>query len=135
VSAHFARVTELHKDFLEHQSAAQARFLSALAASALPPPPAPTQPPPPASAEPGRPLFDRADLERLAAGHVAELFGPPFGALAGRRRLTRLPTPPMLLVDRVTGLDATPASMGTGTIGSASTFAKATACTACSAAS
>jgi acyl transferase domain-containing protein/3-hydroxymyristoyl/3-hydroxydecanoyl-(acyl carrier protein) dehydratase len=76
---------------------------------------------------PGGPLFDRADLERLAAGQVAELFGelasrtgttggPRFEALRGRRRLTRLPEPPMLLVDRVTGIDGAPAAMGTGTI-------------------
>ncbi|HZM77667.1 MAG TPA: hypothetical protein VFC19_18275, partial [Candidatus Limnocylindrales bacterium] len=64
----------------------------------------------------GRPRFGRAELERLAAGDIAELFGPGFGALSGRRRLTRLPEPPLLLVDRVTAIDAVPASMGTGII-------------------
>ena len=116
VATQFARVTALHKDFLAIQSAAHARFLEAIrprpAAVMVAAPPATGRP----SVEPGRPLFDRADLQRLADGHVAELFGPRFGALEGRRRLTRLPTPPMLLVDRVTAIDAVPASMGTGVI-------------------
>jgi 3-hydroxymyristoyl/3-hydroxydecanoyl-(acyl carrier protein) dehydratase len=105
VGAQFARVTALHHAFLAAQSAAHVRFLAAMR-----PAPAAVAP------APDRPLFDRAELERLAGGQVAELFGPRFAALAGRRRLTRLPAPPMLLVDRVTRIDAEPASMGTGTI-------------------
>jgi 3-hydroxymyristoyl/3-hydroxydecanoyl-(acyl carrier protein) dehydratase len=61
-------------------------------------------------------LFGREELERLAGGEVAELFGPPFETLRGRPRLTRLPGPPMLLVDRVTAIEGEPASMGTGTV-------------------
>jgi 3-hydroxymyristoyl/3-hydroxydecanoyl-(acyl carrier protein) dehydratase len=144
VAAQFARVTAAHHEFLVHQTAAHAHFLvvSARATAALSRPvprqAAPTQaaptkaaapqaaptsaappraapaPPIPPRAAPAR--FDRAELERLAAGDVAALFGPRFAALAGRARLTRLPTPPMLLVDRVTAIDAEPASMGTGTI-------------------
>lgn len=126
---HFARVTAVHRGFLARLAEGHARFLDArqrgltaliAAAQSTAARPGATpaatvygrQP----SGQPGRPLFDRADLERLAAGHVAELFGPRFAALWGRRRLTRLPEPPMLLVDRVTGIDGEPAAMGTGTI-------------------
>jgi 3-hydroxymyristoyl/3-hydroxydecanoyl-(acyl carrier protein) dehydratase len=65
---------------------------------------------------PRGPAFDRAQLEYLAEGRVSALLGPQFAALDDRRRQTRLPTPPMLLVDRVLGIDAVPASMATGTI-------------------
>ncbi|MFE0800394.1 beta-ketoacyl synthase N-terminal-like domain-containing protein [Streptomyces sp. NPDC058812] len=71
--------------------------------------------PPPASELPG-PKFDRMQLERLAHRPVSELFGSRFRAQDARRRQTRLPRPPMLLVDRVTGIDAEPASVGTGVI-------------------
>jgi acyl transferase domain-containing protein/3-hydroxymyristoyl/3-hydroxydecanoyl-(acyl carrier protein) dehydratase len=62
------------------------------------------------------PAFDRAQVEWLAEGRISELFGPQFAALDDRPRQTRLPKPPMLLIDRVTGIDAIPASMGTGTV-------------------
>jgi 3-hydroxymyristoyl/3-hydroxydecanoyl-(acyl carrier protein) dehydratase/malonyl CoA-acyl carrier protein transacylase len=108
----FARVSAAHRDFLAQQAGAHLQFLEArwrglstLAASART-----------ALARARRPVFDRSALERLAQGHLAEVFGPRFAALTGRRRLTRLPTPPLLLVDRVTGLDADPASMSTGTV-------------------
>jgi acyl transferase domain-containing protein/3-hydroxymyristoyl/3-hydroxydecanoyl-(acyl carrier protein) dehydratase len=119
IAEQFARVTAVHRDFLGYQSEAHARFLGTalrsladLTAAARRAPPAAV----PGRIRPGAPLFDRADLERLAAGHIAELFGPQFAALDGRRRLTRLPAAPMLMVDRVTGIDAVPASMGTGTV-------------------
>ena len=60
--------------------------------------------------------FDRAQLEFLAEGRISELFGPQFAELDDRPRQTRLPAPPMLLADRVTGIDAEAGSMGTGTI-------------------
>ena len=62
------------------------------------------------------PTFDRAQLEWLAEGRVSELFGPQFAVLDDRPKQTRLPKPPMLLADRVTGIDAIPGSMGTGTV-------------------
>ncbi|MBT2676053.1 beta keto-acyl synthase [Streptomyces sp. ISL-14] len=105
----------------------------ALPASPLSPTPQPTRPPETAPDPrrlsqplPARPVvkppvhpgpsFDRAALERLASGPVSELFGPRFAAQDGRPRQTRMPEPPMLLADRVLGIDAEPASMGTGTI-------------------
>ncbi len=62
------------------------------------------------------PKFDRKDLEHLASGRISDLFGPQFTAQDGYARQCRMPEPPMLLADRVTGIDAVPASMGTGTI-------------------
>ena len=62
------------------------------------------------------PTFDRAQLEWLAEGRVSGLFGPQFAVLDDRPKQTRLPKPPMLLADRVTGIDAIPGSMGTGTV-------------------
>ena len=83
-------------------------------------PPADSTPsrPPAGSAHsvPRGPTFDRGELERLADGRISEMFGPRFAALDSLPRKTRLPTPPMLLVDRVTGIDAIPGAMGTGTI-------------------
>ncbi|MEV4561640.1 beta-ketoacyl synthase N-terminal-like domain-containing protein [Kitasatospora sp. NPDC049285] len=71
--------------------------------------------PAPSQTRPG-PSFDRRQLEQLASGRISELFGPDFAAQDGYRRQTRMPRPPMLLADRVTGIDAVPTSMGTGTI-------------------
>lgn len=121
VAEQFARVTVLHREFLARQHEAHARFLDAcqhtiagLAGLALGG--AGAAPPPSAAPPASRPRFDRTDLERLAAGNIAELFGPRFAPLSGRHRLTRLPTPPLLLVDRVTAIDGVPASMSTGVI-------------------
>ncbi|HKN51574.1 MAG TPA: beta-ketoacyl synthase N-terminal-like domain-containing protein, partial [Amycolatopsis sp.] len=62
------------------------------------------------------PKFDRTQLEHLACGAVSDLFGPLFAEQDGYHRQTRMPQPPMLLADRVTGIDAIAGSMGTGTI-------------------
>ncbi|MGW0246594.1 beta-ketoacyl synthase N-terminal-like domain-containing protein [Nocardia goodfellowii] len=60
--------------------------------------------------------FDRAQLERLASGNISDILGSRFSALDGRARHTRMPEPPMLLTDRVVGLDAEPGSLGKGVI-------------------
>lgn len=62
------------------------------------------------------PRFDRADLEKLASGRIADLFGEQFARQDAFPRQVRMPEPPFLLCDRVTGLDAEPTSMTTGTI-------------------
>jgi acyl transferase domain-containing protein/3-hydroxymyristoyl/3-hydroxydecanoyl-(acyl carrier protein) dehydratase len=73
--------------------------------------------PAPSSGQPRPgPRFDRGQLEFLAAGRISELFGPMFAVQDGDRRQTRLPRPPLLLADRVTGIDAVAGSMQTGTI-------------------
>jgi 3-hydroxymyristoyl/3-hydroxydecanoyl-(acyl carrier protein) dehydratase/malonyl CoA-acyl carrier protein transacylase len=91
-----------------------------------PEPPAPHTAAPTVAAAPGHPpvtgghrpgpAFDRTQLEHLATGRISDLFGPLFAAQDSYRRQTRMPAPPMLLADRVTGIDAVPASMGTGTV-------------------
>jgi len=62
------------------------------------------------------PRFDRAQLEHLAVGRVSEILGPLFAAQDDDLRQTRMPRPPLLLADRVTGIDAAAGSMRTGTI-------------------
>ncbi|MEU8528853.1 beta-ketoacyl synthase N-terminal-like domain-containing protein, partial [Streptomyces sp. NPDC048629] len=80
-------------------------------------PPAPPAVPLPGSSAPRPgPAFDRSQLEFLAEGRISELFGPRFEAQDHYIRQTRMPRPPMLLADRVTGIDAEPGSMSTGTI-------------------
>ncbi|MFF7019797.1 beta-ketoacyl synthase N-terminal-like domain-containing protein [Streptomyces klenkii] len=136
VARHRSRVTALHQQYVTEQTALHQRYLQGrqltnrltnqLMNNATPyvatpqhsrprPDLVPPAGPAPRPALPG-PKFDRAQLERLADGPVSELFGPLFAAQDGYRRQTRLPGPPLLLVDRVTGIDAEPASMGTGTI-------------------
>ncbi|MDT0447865.1 beta-ketoacyl synthase N-terminal-like domain-containing protein [Streptomyces hesseae] len=121
IARHRDRVTALHRQYLTEQTALHLRYLRGerTMRDALPRVPSlrlPEQSPfARQPALPG-PKFDRAQLERLADGPVSELFGPLFAAQDGHHRQTRLPGPPLLLVDRVTGIDAEPASMGTGTI-------------------
>ncbi|MHC3429289.1 beta-ketoacyl synthase N-terminal-like domain-containing protein [Streptomyces sp. DT18] len=71
---------------------------------------APASPPP---ALPG-PKFDRAQLEHLASGEISSLFGARFAAQDAYAVQTRMPEPPMLLADRVTGIDAEPAALVAG---------------------
>lgn len=61
-------------------------------------------------------LYDRADLEFLAVGPVSVFFGSAFAELDTLPRHTRMPGPPMLLADRVLGIEGQPASMGAGRI-------------------
>ncbi|MBI5768904.1 MAG: polyketide synthase dehydratase domain-containing protein [Verrucomicrobia bacterium] len=65
---------------------------------------------------PSGPVFSRAELERLASGRISELFGPLFAGQDEFRRQVRMPMPPMLLADRVTGIAAEPGVLGPGTI-------------------
>lgn len=62
------------------------------------------------------PKYSRAQLEVLAGGKISSIFGPQFQAQDQYERQCRMPEPPLLLADRVTGIDAVPLSMGTGTI-------------------
>jgi 3-hydroxymyristoyl/3-hydroxydecanoyl-(acyl carrier protein) dehydratase len=99
--AFIAGQTQAHQQFLTLRQQAMDALIGSLAAD---------------SAGRSQVTFDRRQLEQFAAGRISELFGPRFAAQEGLRRQTRLPRPPLLLVDRVTALDAEPASMGTGTI-------------------
>ncbi|MDP3154289.1 MAG: beta-ketoacyl synthase N-terminal-like domain-containing protein [Archangium sp.] len=90
-----------------------------------PPPPAVVAKPAPApliaipvqtnAAKPG-PKYDRKQLEILAGGKISSVFGPAFESQDGYARQVRMPEPPLLLADRVTGIDAVPGSMGKGTL-------------------
>jgi acyl transferase domain-containing protein/3-hydroxymyristoyl/3-hydroxydecanoyl-(acyl carrier protein) dehydratase/1-acyl-sn-glycerol-3-phosphate acyltransferase len=62
------------------------------------------------------PKFDRKQLEVLAGGQISSVFGPQFKGQDGYARQVRMPEPPLLLADRVTGIDAAPGSMGKGTL-------------------
>ncbi|MFH9821317.1 beta-ketoacyl synthase N-terminal-like domain-containing protein [Streptomyces sp. NPDC017230] len=113
---HALRATAVHRDVMAGQTRLHTQFLRIteqtvaalghappVAAAPLPSPPPP--PPPPAAPRPG-PSFDRAQLEQLASGRISALFGPEFAAQDAYAVQTRMPEPPMLLTDRVTGLDA-----------------------------
>ncbi|WP_308123148.1 hypothetical protein [Streptomyces geysiriensis] len=130
-------MTALHRDVMAGQAHLHARFLrlteqslAALGRAAPPTAADPRQrpgvprtrtsgPPPVAPAEPCRslpvvrpgPTFDRAQLEHLASGRVSDLFGPVFAPQDAYAVQTRMPEPPMLLADRVTGIDAEPAAL------------------------
>ncbi|MCA9628730.1 MAG: 3-hydroxyacyl-[acyl-carrier-protein] dehydratase FabA, partial [Myxococcales bacterium] len=71
--------------------------------------------PEPASARRGLQL-DRRQLEIHASGKISEIYGPLFARQDGFARQVRMPEPPLLLADRVTGIDATPGELGRGTL-------------------
>lgn len=104
-------------------------------AAASPKPAAPTPPKPapakrvalaPAQAQkavaplerktPTGPSFTRAQIEQAAAGNISDVFGKAFAAQDKYRRQVRMPRPPMLLCDRITGIDAEALVQGKGTI-------------------
>ena len=60
--------------------------------------------------------FSRRDLETHAAGRISDLFGPQFRSQDGHAVQVRMPEPPLLLADRVVGVDALAGSMGLGTV-------------------
>lgn len=68
-----------------------------------------------AAALPG-PKFSREVLEQLASNNISDHFGEWFKPLDHYERLIRMPEPPLLLADRVTGIDAQPGSLQRGTI-------------------
>ncbi|HEY0990172.1 MAG TPA: hypothetical protein VGD80_24135, partial [Kofleriaceae bacterium] len=65
---------------------------------------------------PRGPAFDRSALETLASGRISSVFGPLFASQDGHARQVRMPEPPLLLADRVLGIDGAPGEMGLGTI-------------------
>jgi len=54
------------------------------------------------------PCFSRSDLETHAAGHISDLFGPQFKVQDEHAVQVRMPEPPLLLADRVVGLEQWP---------------------------
>jgi hypothetical protein len=65
---------------------------------------------------PTGPIFDRAALEVHAGGRISEIFGPLFEQQDRHDVQVRMPEPPLLLADRVVGIDAEPGSMQKGTV-------------------
>lgn len=64
----------------------------------------------------GEVVLTREDLEYLAHGDISKLFGETFEPQRHKRIQCRMPEPPLLLCDRVVGIDAEPASMAPGTM-------------------
>ena len=60
--------------------------------------------------------WNKQQLEIHSSGVISELFGARFEAQDARVIQCRMPEPPLLLADRVTGIEATPCELGTGTI-------------------
>ncbi|HTD29020.1 MAG TPA: beta-ketoacyl synthase N-terminal-like domain-containing protein, partial [Xanthomonadaceae bacterium] len=71
---------------------------------------------PAAMRRPCGPAFNRQQLEVHANERISQLFGPVFVGQDAHLRQVRMPRPPLLLADRVTGLSADADSMGKGTI-------------------
>jgi acyl transferase domain-containing protein/3-hydroxymyristoyl/3-hydroxydecanoyl-(acyl carrier protein) dehydratase len=71
-----------------------------------------------AGSRPGQPAvaFGRGQLEILAGGRISDVFGARFRGQDEFRRQVRLPQPPLLLVDRVTSIDAEPGRLAAGSI-------------------
>ena len=65
---------------------------------------------------PQGPVWNREQLKIHSSGNISELFGPAFAAQDERVIQCRMPEPPLLLADRVTGLVAEPGVLGQGTI-------------------
>lgn len=60
--------------------------------------------------------WDRAALEVHAGGKISTIFGPLFEQQDAHAVQVRMPEPPLLLADRVVGIDAVAGSMGKGTV-------------------
>lgn len=65
---------------------------------------------------PSGPQFDRAQLETHSDGAISSLFGPAFAGQDGYFHQVRMPQPPLLLADRVLGIEGAAGSMGKGRI-------------------
>ncbi|MEV0466564.1 beta-ketoacyl synthase N-terminal-like domain-containing protein [Nocardia tengchongensis] len=125
--AQFRDAAWTQTEYLRTAAEAQRSFMARCAATAesfgvptewVPGSPA-SEPPNPETPVPALrpgPKFDRGQLEHLATGRISDLFGPQFSTQDDDFRQTRMPRPPLLLADRVTGIDAEPATMGIGRI-------------------
>ncbi len=58
------------------------------------------------------PALDRRQLEHLASGKISEILGPVFAQQDDFVRQVRMPMPPLLLADRVLGIDAVAGAVG-----------------------
>jgi 3-oxoacyl-(acyl-carrier-protein) synthase/3-hydroxymyristoyl/3-hydroxydecanoyl-(acyl carrier protein) dehydratase len=60
--------------------------------------------------------LDKEGLRIHASGKISEIYGPEFAIQDDYRRQTRMPEPPLLLADRLLGIDAPKAQIGTGSL-------------------
>lgn len=60
--------------------------------------------------------LDKDGLRVHASGKISDIYGQAFTAQDGYPRQVRMPEPPLLLADRLLGIDAEPAKFGTGTL-------------------
>jgi len=135
-----AALADLHSGFVEQQAMIHEQFLATRAASFhqlsqyVGVPSAPTEPLPIVAATPlvlvetppevqalvvavpTGPTWSKAELEIHSSGRISELFGRLFEPQDAYAVQCRMPEPPLLLADRVTGLVAEPGVLGTGTI-------------------
>ncbi len=143
VLAHRRQIAQVHQDHLTQQTAAHRQFLESRQralgillgarplfttsppadekaaeqlASIAPPSAEDQHAPPPDQERPRGPIFSRRDLQTHAAGRISDLFGPHFEPQDEYAVQVRMPEPPLLLADRVVGLDAAAGSMGLGTV-------------------
>ena len=58
------------------------------------------------------PKLDRRQLEQVASGKISEVLGPIFARQDDFVRQVRMPMPPLLLADRVLGIDAEAGAVG-----------------------
>jgi len=65
---------------------------------------------------PTGPRFTREQLLTHSDGRISDLFGPAFTGQDAHARQVRMPKPPLLLADRVLGIDGVAGSMGKGRI-------------------
>ncbi|MFE5563951.1 beta-ketoacyl synthase N-terminal-like domain-containing protein [Amycolatopsis japonica] len=110
----FGPMAQTHTEFLRQQGRGHESYLAVMAHAQRLLLQGPRQRPTP-PARPA-PLFDRAQLETHAGGLISDVFGPRFRAQDGYHRQVRMPQPPLLLVDRVTSIDAEPCRIGVGSI-------------------
>jgi len=141
-AAYLAQMAEIHQRFLELRASAGTPLagepqpvplarpepslpaLAALTAPAVtapaPEPPRPAHRAAPTGADqaeaPSGRTFSRVDLEVHAGGRISSIFGPSFEGQDGFARQVRMPEPPLLLADRVTGLRGEPGSLGLGSV-------------------
>ena len=122
-----AALTQAHTWFMRSAAQAEARFQAlVLAAAGAGSDRDTTRPDAAADCAPSREAekdatprglqLDRRQLEYLASGKISEIFGPLFARQDDYARQVRMPQPPLLLVDRVTGIEGDAGTMGCGTI-------------------
>jgi acyl transferase domain-containing protein/3-hydroxymyristoyl/3-hydroxydecanoyl-(acyl carrier protein) dehydratase len=69
-----------------------------------------------APAASARPALDRAQCLEFATGSIGTVLGPEFAAIDAHPTRVRLPDEPLMLVDRITAIEAEPRSLTSGRV-------------------